>query len=101
MTGMRYARAGGSHIGYTVVEGDSDLDHTITFAVGNNSPFEMTLDERIIRRFVDGRAALGRVVLFDRRGIGCSDGSEDWDTPLVEQWADDVPSVAQVRVSRP
>jgi class 3 adenylate cyclase len=95
MTEMRYARAGDRHIGYTIVEGDSDLDHTIMFAVGTNYPFEMMLDEPIIRRFIDGLAALGRVVLFDRRGIGCSDGIEDWETPLVEQWADDLAAVAE------
>lgn len=93
MTEMRYARAGDRHIGYSIVEGDSDLDHTIMFAVGNNYPFEMMLDEPIIRRFIDGLAALGRIVLFDRRGIGCSDGIEDWETPLVEQWADDIAAV--------
>ena len=95
MTEMRYARAGDSHIGYTIVEGDSDLDHTMMFAVGNNYPFELMLDDPIIRRFIDGLAALGRVVLFDRRGIGCSDGIEDWETPLVEQWADDISAVVE------
>jgi class 3 adenylate cyclase len=95
MTEMRYARAGDRHIGYTIVEGDSDLDHTIVFAVGINYPFEMMLDEPVIRRFIDGLAALGRVVLFDRRGIGCSDGIEDWETPLVEQWADDISAVVE------
>jgi hypothetical protein len=69
MTGMRYARAGGSHIGYAVVEGDSDLDHTIMFAVGNNSLFEMTLDERIIRRFVDRLILWNRVAEIRATGI--------------------------------
>jgi class 3 adenylate cyclase len=95
MTEMRYARAGERHIGYAIVDGDTDLDHTIMFAVGNNYPFELMLDEPIIRRFIDGLAALGRVVLFDRRGIGCSDGIEDWETPLVEQWADDIAAVVE------
>lgn len=93
MTEMRYARAGDRHIGYTIVEGDTALDHTIMFAIGSNYPFEMLLEEPIVRRFIDGMAALGQVVLFDRRGIGCSDGIEDWETPLVEQWADDISAV--------
>lgn len=95
MTDTRYARAGPTHVGYTVLEGDTELDRTIILAVGTNYPFEWMLQEPRIRRFIDGLAAFGRVVLFDRRGIGCSDAIEDWDSPLVEQWADDIAAVVE------
>ena len=36
---------------------------------------------------------MGRLVLFDRRGIGLSDPVIDWSRPLVEQWADDLTAV--------
>ena len=36
---------------------------------------------------------MGRVVIFDRRGIGLSDPVFDWDRPVIDQWADDLAAV--------
>jgi hypothetical protein len=60
------------------------------FTPGGTIPMEYLERDRIGARIVEGFAAIGRVVLFDRRGIGQSDPINDWSRPLVEQWADDL-----------
>ena len=42
---------------------------------------------------LDGLHALGRVILFDRRGLGLSDPITDWTRPVADQWADDLAAV--------
>ena len=49
--------------------------------------------DRIGARLVSGLRAVGRLLLFDRLGIGLSDPITDWERPLVEQWADDLATV--------
>jgi class 3 adenylate cyclase/pimeloyl-ACP methyl ester carboxylesterase len=44
-------------------------------------------------RLLEGLAALGRLAVFDRRGIGLSDQITDWDRPLPAQWRDDLAAV--------
>ena len=44
----------------------------------------------LLRRLLDGLAAIGRLVLFDRSGIGLSDPITDWSRPPVEQWTEDL-----------
>ena len=56
-------------------------------------PMESLPDDPIAQRLLDGLAGLGRLVVFDRRGIGLSDAVTDWESPLREQWADDLAAV--------
>jgi len=49
-------------------------------------------DPRIVR-LLQGLRSLGRVVVFDRRGLGLSDPIVDWDRPILDQWADDLRAV--------
>jgi class 3 adenylate cyclase/pimeloyl-ACP methyl ester carboxylesterase len=46
-------------------------------------------------RFLEGLRGIGRVVIFDRRGIGLSDPIVDWERPILEQWADDLATVVE------
>jgi class 3 adenylate cyclase len=57
--------------------------------------------DRIGARLVEGLASLGRVVLYDRRGIGLSDPIIDWSRALVEQWADDLAAVVDQACAKP
>jgi class 3 adenylate cyclase len=57
--------------------------------------------DRVGARLLDGLGAIGRLVLFDRRGIGLSDPITDWSTPLVEQWAEDLAAVVEAICERP
>jgi class 3 adenylate cyclase len=53
----------------------------------------MLPEDPMANRLLEGLAGLGRLVVFDRRGIGLSDPVTDWETPLREQWADDLAAV--------
>jgi class 3 adenylate cyclase len=57
--------------------------------------------DRVGARLLEGLTAIGRLVLFDRRGIGLSDPITDWSTPLVVQWADDLAAIVEHACSVP
>jgi class 3 adenylate cyclase/pimeloyl-ACP methyl ester carboxylesterase len=95
MEDVRYARAvDGTHIAYQVLEaepGASALD--IVMVTGGL--FSMTVfdgDSGLVR-MLDGLRGVGRVVVFDRRGIGLSDPITDWQRSIIDQWADDLDAV--------
>jgi class 3 adenylate cyclase/pimeloyl-ACP methyl ester carboxylesterase len=52
-------------------------------------------EDPIAARLVQGLAELGRLVMFDRRGVALSDPITDWDTPLLDQWAEDLAAVIE------
>lgn len=99
MRGIEYAKAGDTHVAYCVVEGAGD--HEIVMVSGAMFPMESLFDDPQSARLLDGLAALGRLVLFDRRGIGQSDPVTDWERRLVEQWADDLGAVISAATSAP
>ena len=90
---VRYARAGDHHIAYREFVGDAGGDHEIVMVSGANFPMDSLLDDPVAHRLLEGLAGLGRLITFDRRGIALSDPITDWETPLREQWADDLASV--------
>ena len=53
-------------------------------------PFELLAEDRVSSRFTAGLAALGRVVVFGKRGVGLSDPMTDWTRSAQEQWAEDL-----------
>lgn len=60
---------------------------------GGFFPMGSLAADPLAARLMDGLAGLGRLILFDRRGVGLSDPVSDWDAPLREQWADDLAAV--------
>jgi class 3 adenylate cyclase len=68
----------------------------IVYAAGGTMPIEVMQDDPLHDRFLQGLAAVGRLFVFDRRGIGASD-PPDWDQPLIPQWVDDLLSVLEYR----
>ena len=90
---ISYARTDDTHVAYRQV---SDGDAVDLVAVsGMFFPMEVLAEDRVAARFTEGLAALGRLVVFDKRGIGLSDPFTDWSRPAVEQWADDVIAVIE------
>jgi class 3 adenylate cyclase/pimeloyl-ACP methyl ester carboxylesterase len=89
---IEYAKAGEHHIAFREIVGDGG-DLEIIMATGVFFPMESLAGDPVTARLVEGLASLGRVVLFDRRGVALSDPVSDWDTPLLEQWADDLAAV--------
>ena len=93
---IAYAKAGEHHIAFREYVGDGVGGHEIVMVNGANFPMDSLLDDPIATRLVEGLAGLGRLVVFDRRGIALSDPVTDWDTPIREQWADDLAAVIAV-----
>jgi class 3 adenylate cyclase len=94
---IRYVRADdGTHLAVRVLPSTSQPgeQHDLLMVSGGMIPLEVFEDEPGFVRLVDGLRAIGRVILFDRRGLGLSDPITDWDRPVVDQWADDVVTVA-------
>lgn len=67
----RYVRSGDAHIAYATV-GDGPLD--LLFVPSWISHIELLWEEPRVARFLERLASFSRVILFDRRGSGLSDG---------------------------
>jgi class 3 adenylate cyclase len=86
----RYAKSGKTNIAYHVVGGGSvDLVFVPTFI----SNIELSWEQPTLARFLAGLARFTRLILFDRRGCGASDGPAGAAT--LEEQLDDVRSVIE------
>jgi class 3 adenylate cyclase len=88
---IAYAQANGTHVAYRVIGEPGRVD--VVMVSGALFPLELLLEDRVASRFIAGLAALGRVVVFDKRGIGLSDPMTDWTRNAQEQWAEDLLAV--------
>jgi len=84
----RYAKSGNVHIAYQVV-GDGPMD--IVYAPGMLSHLDLQWEDRATARFYNRLAAIGRLILFDKRGTGLSD--RDVGMPTLEERMDEIRSV--------
>jgi len=92
-----YSRASdGTHIAYRIVEAARSCapGTDVVMVSGGLFPMELFESDPGVVRLLDGLRAIGRVVIFDRRGIGLSDPITDWERPVLDQWADDVLAVS-------
>lgn len=90
---VRYAQDRDVHVAFREVIGDASSDTVVLWCSGQFVPMEMMWADNGYARFVDGLAALGRLLVFDRRGVGLSDGVMDWSSSVFDQWVDDAVSV--------
>jgi len=88
---VTFARAGEIEIAYRVMGEAGRVD--VVMVAGALFPFELLADDRVAARFIAGLAVLGRVVVFDKRGVGLSDPMTDWSRSVQEQWAEDLVAV--------
>jgi class 3 adenylate cyclase/alpha-beta hydrolase superfamily lysophospholipase len=96
MNDLEYARADdGTHIAYRVLDAGPGCDpgDDIVMASGGLIPMEVYEEDPGFVRLLEGLRGIGRVVVFDRRGIGLSDPIVDWERPILDQWADDLAAV--------
>jgi len=96
----RYARTNdGVHIAYQVV-GDGPPDVAL---VDNWSlPLEAKWEHPVIGAVFRRLASLGRLICFDKRGIGCSDSAPLEASSTIEAWMDDLGCVLDAsRSERP
>jgi Cyclic nucleotide-binding domain len=89
MPETRFTRAGDVDIAYQVVGPPTGLD--LVFIPGWVSHLEVMWELPEFARFLDRLAAMGRLIMFDKRGTGLSDRVAG--VPTLEQRADDVAAV--------
>ena len=100
MDEVRYATRDGVHVAFRVLDGPADVDLVMVSAF--NFPFEMLPEDPVGARLLEGLSSIGRLAVFDRRGVGLSDPIVDWERPLVDQWSDDLRAVIEAAgFSRP
>ncbi|HWS94223.1 MAG TPA: adenylate/guanylate cyclase domain-containing protein [Mycobacterium sp.] len=90
---VAFARAGEAHVAYRVIGEGGRVD--VVVVAGALFPFELLVEDRVASRFIAGLAALGRVLVFDKRGVGLSDPMTDWSRSAQEQWAEDLVTVIE------
>ncbi len=98
MSEVEYARTeDGTHVAYRVLEAETDghSKNDIVMVSGGLFPMEVFDDDPGFVRLLEGLRSLGRLVVFDRRGIGHSDPIVDWERPVLDQWADDLWAVVE------
>ncbi len=103
MVDVLFAQAhDGTHIAYRVLDADPSADtaRDVVMVGGGFFPLEMMEEEPGFARLLDGLRALGRLIVFDRRGVGLSDPVPDWERTVVDQWADDLAAVVDASDSR-
>jgi len=99
---VRYARIDEEHVAYRVVTGDGTGTHDVVLLTSGTASMEAGFEDPVGVRLMEGLAGLGRLVVFDRRGIGLSDPPGDWDAPDAKRIADDLGAVASAaQVLRP
>jgi pimeloyl-ACP methyl ester carboxylesterase len=85
-----YARVGADYVAYqTIGRGSRD----IVVLPGWFSSVEAIWDLQPAARFLERIASLGRLILFDRRGIGLSDPPSDHAEAYIERSVDDLIAV--------
>jgi class 3 adenylate cyclase len=90
---VAYAESGDGHVAYRVIGDAGRVDVVVVAAA--LFPFELLAEDRVASRFTAGLASLGRVVVFDKCGVGLSDPITDWSRSLQEQWAADLIAVVE------
>jgi pimeloyl-ACP methyl ester carboxylesterase len=86
----RYAKSGGLHIAYQAM-GDGPPD--VVFIPEWSGHVELRWEEPRMARFLQQMASMGRMLIFDKRGVGLSDPVSLSELPSLEEWADDVLTV--------
>ena len=81
---------GDADVAYQVV-GEGPLDLLYCYGLGNH--LELAWDVPGIAEFMSGLAAFSRLIFFDRRGTGASDGVPLNAVPTWEAWTEDIVAV--------
>jgi len=89
-TRTRYAKCGDVDIAYQVA-GDGPID--LLLYTGANIPIDCMDEEPSMARFQRRLASFGRLIRFDRRGMGLSDRGSASAPPTHEQWVQDAVAV--------
>ena len=83
---VRYARVGDDHVAYRVIESARGGDHDVVLVGSGTMSMEAFFDDAVCMRILEGLSDLGRLVVFDRRGIGLSDAPSTGEALASERW---------------
>jgi class 3 adenylate cyclase len=86
----RYVAVGDADVAYQVV-GDGPMD--LLYCYGLGSHVELMWDVPAGAACLAGLATFSRLILFDRRGLGASDGISRTTLPTWEEWTEDITAV--------
>lgn len=86
----RYVAVGDADVAYQVV-GEGPLDLLYCWGLGNH--VELAWDIPGIAEFMSDLATFSRLIFFDRRGTGASDGVPLNAIPTWEEWTEDIVAV--------
>ncbi len=86
----RYAEVGDADVAYQVV-GEGPVDLLYFYGIGSH--LELLRLTPGWNEFLDRLNTFARVILFDRRGTGASDGVPRTAIPSVEDWTEDILAV--------
>lgn len=87
---IQYATIGDDQVAFAVF-GDGPVD--LVFFSGLGSHVELAADDPDAVRLLEGLASFSRVIFFNRRGTGLSDGIGRGGLPTWEDWTDDLTAV--------
>jgi class 3 adenylate cyclase len=91
---VRYALTGdGGSLAYRVIGAEDEAVRDVVLLTGGTTPMEALFDDPSASRLVEALAGIGRLVLFDRSGIGLSDPPTDWSGPPFARWCADLATV--------
>ena len=89
---VRYARSEGVNIAYQALDGDGP---DLLYVSGWVSHLDMMWADIDHRRFFDRLSGIGRLIMFDKRGVGLSDRVSEDRLPTLEDRMDDVRAVLE------
>jgi class 3 adenylate cyclase len=92
---VRYARVDDAHVAYRMIVGDGTGTHDVVLLLGGTASMEAYFEDPVCVRLLDGLASLGRLVVFDRRGIGLSDPPTNPTGSNMARWRDDIEAVVE------
>ena len=93
----RYVAVGNADVAYQVV-GEGPLDLLYCYGIGNQ--VELAWDVPGIAEFMSGLSTFSRLIFFDRRGTGASDGVPLNAIPTWEEWTEDIVAVLSATGSK-
>jgi class 3 adenylate cyclase len=93
----RYVAVGAADVAYKVV-GDGPLDLLYSFGLGSH--VELIWDVPLFAAALARLSAFSRLICFDRRGLGASDGVALGAMPTWEEWTEDMVAVLDAAGSK-
>ncbi len=93
----RYVSVGDADVAYQVL-GEGPLD--LLYFYGMGSHIEFAWESRAYADFYMRLASFSRLIMFDRRGTGSSDGISRSAIPTWEEWTEDIVAVLDAAGSR-